>query len=311
MSKPAEMLPSEVLIRELGPREGFQIHSAVIPTEKKLELIAKLVAAGLRSIEVTSFVRPDRVPQLADAEQVVAGLPATAGATEFTALYLNQKGFQRAEATGSLRNLCWLYTAASNSFLQANSNVSIDAALAAVPEWLRTFNAAGKALHGLVISTALGCEIEGEIRPARVIELVERYLAACEAEGSHISEVCLADTVGRGTPATVREAVRGVRALGPNVSLHLHDTRGLGMVNVYAGLLEGVSIFETSVGGLGGCPFTPGAAGNVPTEEVVSLCEGLGIKTGVDVLKCCAAARTAEKMLGSALPGKLYKVVNS
>ena len=306
----SETLPSEVLIRELGPREGFQIHSSVVPTHEKLGLIRQLADAGLKSIEVTSFVRPDRVPQLADAEAVVAGLP-NAENTEFTALYLNQKGFARGEATGRLDNLGWLYTSPSDSFLRANGNTTIEASLAALPEWLSTFAAAGKQPHGLVVSTAFGCEMEGDVLLDRVVQLVERYINSLRMHGVSLREVCLADTVGRGHPNGIREAVRALRELIPVVSLHLHDTRGLGVANVYAGLLEGVSIFETSIGGIGGCPFTPGAAGNVATEEVVYLCKTLGIATGIDLEKCCAAARTAERIVGCSLPSKLYRVIGA
>jgi hydroxymethylglutaryl-CoA lyase len=300
-------LPKQILIRELGPREGFQILAEVFPTEKKLELIDALSKTGLRSIEVASFVRPDRVPQMADAEVLISRLPAVSG-VEFTALYLNLKGFSRGEDTGRLKNVGWLYSSPSELFLRANSNCGVEDTVATIPNWLNAFAERGKKLHGLVLSTAFGCELAGAVTPHQVEALATRFLKMCADLGSPLNEICLADTVGRANPESVRITVELIRALGVQVSLHLHDTWGLGIANVSAGLLAGVEIFETSIGGLGGCPFTPGAAGNVATEDVVFLCRELGVETGVDLGKCCAAAELAELILGHALPGRVYRV---
>ncbi len=300
------VLPSRVLIREVGPREGFQIIPQIVATPRKLQLISALVEAGLSQIEVTSFVRPDRVPQMADAETLVRTLPRTSGVS-YTGLYLNIAGFKRAQGTGGLDLSGWLYTSPSNSFLHKNSNTSIEATLSSVPEWIEAFRDAGRALHGLMVSTAFGCELEGSIAVSSVTELVARFIAECSKHGERIEEVCLADTVGRAQPNAIREVVRSVRALGVVPSLHLHDTWGLGLTNAYAGMLEGVEIFETSVGGMGGCPFTPGAAGNVATEDLVYLCASLGISTGIDLGRCCSAAVLAEEIVGSVLPGRVYR----
>jgi hydroxymethylglutaryl-CoA lyase len=299
-------MPQEVVIREVGPREGFQILPRVVPVADRLRLIEALVAASVRHIEVASFVRGDKVPQMADAEELVSRLPQADG-VEFTALCLNAKGFERAEKTGRLKNSGWIYTSPSNSFLKANSNLTLDGSVAQVPEWAKLFRAHGKRLHGIMVSTAFGCSYEGSISASTVVSLVKRFAAACESAGEKVSEICLADTVGMGSPKTVRECLTALRPLGIPVSLHLHDTMGLGLVNAYAGLLEGVSIFETSVGGMGGCPFTPGAAGNVATEDLVYLCNELGIKTNIDLDRLCKAAELAELIVGTELPGRVYR----
>ena len=301
-----QALPSSVLIREVGPREGFQIHPRVVETEKKLELIRALVDAGLSEIEVTAFVRPDKVPNMADAERLVAALPTDAACT-FTALYLNVKGFQRAEAAPTLKNRGWLYTSPSETFLRSNNNLSIQEALDAVPEWSKEFRQVGKAVYGLMVSTAFGCGFEGVMTPHAVSNLVSRYIAVLDGLGEKLSEICLADTVGRAHPNSVRACVQLLRPLGIPISLHLHNTWGLGLANVYAGLCEGVRIFESSVGGLGGCPFTPGASGNVATEDVVYLCHALGVSTSLDLDKLCHAAELAESTVGGPLPSSVYK----
>jgi hydroxymethylglutaryl-CoA lyase len=302
----AQALPSSVLIREVGPREGFQILPRIFETQQKLKLIQALVDAGLSEIEVTAFVRPDRVPAMADAEALVAGLPTDTQAS-FSALYLNVKGFQRAEATGVLRNKAWLYSSPSESFLRSNNNTTINEALASVPMWCDAFHGAGKRVHGLMVSTAFGCGFEGHVKPEAVLRLVERYRNALSSVGEDLAEICLADTIGVGHPNSVRACIQLLRPLGIPLSLHLHNTWGLGVTNVYAGLCEGVSIFETSIGGLGGCPFTPGASGNVATEDVVYLCHALGVSTTLNFEKLCCAAELAESVVGASLSSGVYK----
>jgi hydroxymethylglutaryl-CoA lyase len=299
-------LPSHVTIREVGPREGFQILKRTVPTESKLKLITGLVDAGLREIEVASFVRPDKVPTMADADAVIAGLPQRTDVA-FTALYLNQKGFLRGEESASLRNKGWLYTSPSQSFLKANANMTVEESLASVPAWIELFDSYGKKLEGLMVSTAFGCGYEGRIDAAAVESLARRFVESAQQHGSQIQEVCLADTIGIADPAAVRRLVRLVQGLGVSVSLHLHNTWGLALTNVYAGLLEGVKVFESSVGGMGGCPFTPGAAGNVATEDVVFLCHSMGVATGVDLEKLCKAVGLAESLAGEALTSEVYQ----
>ena len=301
-----ESYPQQILIREVGPREGFQILPKVYPLQQRLQLINALVAASLTQIEVASFVRGDRVPQMADAELLVASLPQAPG-VEFTALYLNAKGFERAEQTGRLLNRGWLYTSPSNTFLHANNNLTVDQSVANIPEWIRLFRAHGKGAYGLMISNAFGCAYEGKIAISTVVSLAERCIAACEASGERPKELCLADTVGMANPRHVKDCVAAIRALNIPISLHLHDTVGLGLANVYAGLVEGVKIFETSIGGIGGCPFTPGAAGNVATEDVTHLCHELGVRTNLNLDLLCEAARQAEFIIGMQLPGRVYR----
>ena len=243
---------------------------------------------------------------MADADEIVSALPPSTS-TRFTALYLNQKGFARGEASGKLSNRGWLYCSPSETFLKANSNTSIDEALQSVSVWSSTFQAAGKKIEALMVSTAFGCGYEGAIEPVAVARLVERYLAACASCGESLKEICLADTVGVAHPNSIRATLQLLKPLGVSLSLHLHNTWGLGLANVYAGLLEGVSIFESSVGGLGGCPFTPGASGNVATEDVVYLLHALGVSTGVDLQKLCLAAELAETIVEAPLPSHVYK----
>jgi hydroxymethylglutaryl-CoA lyase len=303
--------PEKVYLRELGPREGFQTLPQVIPTAAKLELIRLLGLSGVPEIEIASFVRPDKVPQMADAETIVKDFVAQPG-VKYTALYLNAHGFERAEGAGRLSNDGWLYVAASDTFLKRNNNSTVAEMVAKIPEWLDLFKRFGKALHGVMISTAFGCNYEGVISQTRVLDILGMVQAQLQAHGCSPAEISLADTMGWGTPPKVKTLVSAVRERFPasEVSLHLHDTRGTGMANVYAGLEAGVRIIDCSVGGMGGCPFAKGAAGNVPTEDVAFMCQELGIQTGVSLQKLCAAARYAESVVGAPLPGKLYKTID-
>lgn len=305
----ALMIPSSVLLRELGPREGFQLLDHKVSTEDKLRLIELLSETGVPEIEVTSYVRADRVPQMADAEELVARLPDRASPL-YTALYLNPKGFERALASGRLRGLrAWISSSVSESFLRANSNMTFAEEPRRIEEWLSVFSRSGLPLHGVLFSTAFGCGIEGICTATRALERIDQLCTEVERQGGVIKEACLADTVGLGNPQLIREVVRGLRAQRPaiEISLHLHDTRGTGMANVYAGLLEGVGIFECSVGGMGGCPFTPGAAGNVPTEDVAHLCESLGVRTNVSLERYREAACFAETLARHPLPGRFFR----
>jgi hydroxymethylglutaryl-CoA lyase len=298
--------PTKIEIREVGPREGFQSFHAVVSTSEKLKLIDALARAGLKEIEVTSFVRPDKVPQLADAEALVNALPAHAE-VRYTALYLNQTGFKRAEAAPAIKNRAWLYASPSKTFLKANNNTTPEEALARVAEWCELFNDHGKDVHGLMVSNAFGCAYEGPIATDVVVKLVNTYQAELARNKQTLREVCLADTVGMGNPDSVEHIVTALAPLKIPISLHLHDTRGLGLVNAYAGLRSGVTIFESSVGGIGGCPFTPGASGNIATEDLVYMCHALGIQTGIDLASLAKAAHVAQSIMGCALPGRVYK----
>lgn len=296
-------MTERIRIREVGPREGFQNLPTVYPSEKKLELISLLIEAGLKEIEVAAFVRADRVPQMADAPQIIKGLPK-GGQVSFSALYLNQKGFKNALAAEVPYIEGWIPLAVSESFLKRNNNLTLDELYAGLSAWEECFREASLPLQGVMVSAAFGANDEGPI-------LLERLLSVLDSTFSRLSvpprEVCLADTMGWGTPRKVAKAVRAVRErFGCEVSLHLHDTRGTGIANVYAGIEEGVRIFDSSFGGVGGCPFVKGAAGNVATEEVVFLCQEMGLETGVDLDKLMAAVLLLEKVVGP-VPSRYFR----
>ena len=296
--------PKSVLLRENGPREGFQALAAVHPTETKLELIDALAQTGVRSIEVTSFVRADRIPQLADAEELVARLTPRTG-VRYTALYLNERGLERALASTTLEVGGFFLLAASEAFLKHNQNRTLDQALAELATMAELFAERNLPFEQLMISTCFGDEYQGRIECEAVLAIVAQ--AFQRLNGALPAEVTFADTTGWGNPEAVRRVISEFRSRHPGVEpgLHLHDTRGTGMANVLSGLQCGVERFDASVAGLGGCPFAPGAAGNVPTENVAFLCEELGIHTGVNLEKYIHCARLAEKLVGVPLPGKL------
>jgi hydroxymethylglutaryl-CoA lyase len=304
-------IPKHVIIREVGPREGFQTHSDVVPTEQKLELIKALNKTGVSEMEVVSFVRPDRVPQMADAVDVIDQMERRPG-VQYHGLYLNQKGFEIAESTGRLDNRCWIYTATSDHFLKENSNATHQDLLNGIPAWIELFQKHRKELHGLMVSMAFGNASEGVFSEESLEQLVSRYVDAFQAAGAELKELSLADTVGFGIPEGVRSSVRCLRKRFPTlqISLHLHDTLGTGIANAYAGLLEGVSCFEASVGGMGGCPFAKGASGNIATEDLVSMLDSMGIETGIDLDAYKRAAALAEKIIGKPLAGHCYRVAS-
>lgn len=301
-------LPKKVLLRELGPREGFQTVPNIVSTAKKCELIAALNKTGVSVIEVGSYVRPDILPQMADIEDVVAQHEQITG-VEYVALYLNRRGFERAEDSGRLNNKGWISIAVSETFLNKNANTTLDNIISEIPKWISSFKSREKNLYGLMVSTAFGCNYIGRLDASKAMSSIRRTVDSIKDAGGDLSEICLADTTGWGNPNSVRELVSIVKEEFPGIepSLHLHDTRGTGMANIYAGLLEGVKIFDCSVGGLGGCPFAKGAAGNVATEDVAFLCKEMGIETGVDLEKYKIAAQLAESIIGNPLPGKFYK----
>lgn len=302
--------PDKVRIREVGLREGFQILPKIVPTETKVKLLELLLDSGLREIEVTSFVRGDLVPQMADAEElgriVDTSFAPRLPDLRFSALYLNPKGCERAFQFAAFRQEGWIPIATSETFLQRNNNLTFDQLMLLLPEWERVLALFGKRPHGLMVSTAFGCSYEGDTAKKNLISLLRKVTTSL----SHpITEICLADTVGLGSPEVIRQAVRDVRSLlpGVEVSLHLHDTRGLGMANVYAGLCEGVKVFDSSFGGIGGCPFTKGAAGNIATEELVLLLDELGIESGVNSRKILETCRLFEQLVGESAQSRFYR----
>jgi hydroxymethylglutaryl-CoA lyase len=291
--------PDKVTVGEVGPRDGFQIERTFIPTQTKVELINQLIAAGIPEIEVTSFVSPRAVPQLADAADVVAGLDRSRG-THFVALVPNAKGAERAIEAGidEIR----VFLSASESHNQKNVNRSVDGSLQGFADVARLARDAGVPVSG-AIATSFGCPFEGDVAAEKVGEIARRY------RDMDFVGVGLGDTTGMATPPIVQRVVRHLKEVVPElgITLHFHNTRGIGLVNVVAGLDEGIDRYEASFGGLGGCPFAAGATGNICTEDLVNLLHELGIETGIDLDRLCGAAHGIEEVLGRELPGQVMK----
>jgi hydroxymethylglutaryl-CoA lyase len=284
---------------EVGPRDGLQNESRIVPTAAKIEMIGRLVAAGLRRLEVTSFVNPKRVPQMADAEAVLAGLPARDGVS-YIGLVLNRKGFDRARAAGC--HEIGMAVVASDTFNRRNQGVDTRESVAAWLEIAREAHASGIKPH-ITLSTAFGCPYEGEIDPRRVLELAQEC-----ARGDPI-EIALADTVGVAVPSQVSDLFGHLRELLPGVPLraHFHNTRNTGIANAYAAVMAGVETLDASVGGIGGCPFAPAATGNIPTEDVLYMLDRMGVDTGVALEPLIETARWVQEWIGRPVPGMLVK----
>jgi isopropylmalate/homocitrate/citramalate synthase len=277
------------ILCDVGPRDGLQNEPDVLPAETRWELVNRLAAAGLRRIEAVSFVRPDRVPQMAGAEAVVAGIERLDG-TEYSGLVLNEEGHERLRATPLDRVNCTL--AATDSFSRRNTNASVEEAAERVE---RILESADRPVT-VTISVAFGCPFEGAVDPAVVAALAERF--------RHADELVLADTIGVATPRAVRSLVERV---GGKVGGHFHNTRNTGYANALAALEAGAIVLDSSIGGLGGCPFAPRATGNIATEDLVYLLEGEGIETGVDLDALIRISQWLEQTLGRTLPGYLYR----
>jgi len=294
-------MTNRVTIVEVGPRDGLQNEAARIATADKVAFVERLAAAGLPVVEVTSFVRPDRVPQLADAREVFAALGPGAGATRYTALVPNLTGLREAIAAG-VREVA-IFAAASEGFSQRNTNRSIAQSLAAFAEVCAAARAAGVRVRGY-LSTAFGCPFDGAVDPRRVGELVRQLLDL------GVYEVAISDTIGVAHPGQVPVVVEAAFGQGASVgqlALHFHDTRGQALANVMAALPLGVRTFDASAGGLGGCPFAPGATGNLATEDLVYLLDGLGYETGVSLSAVLEASAFIEQKLDHLLPSRVYR----
>ncbi|MBV8536814.1 MAG: hydroxymethylglutaryl-CoA lyase [Alphaproteobacteria bacterium] len=303
-------LPQRVQITEEGPREGFQIEEGPIATARKIELIDALSETGLTRIQVVSFVNPKLVPGMADAEQVVAGMRQVPG-VDYLGLWLNERGFERALATGRLHIEGRLSFSASEPFLKRNQNRSAASQLADQHAIAETFKRHKVAVETAMITAAFGCNFAGDIAPAHVAEIVQTAMDVAAAHGLALKTITLADTMAWATPLSVKRTLGVVRERFPDLhfGLHLHDTRGMGIANAYAGLEMGVAEFDSSVAGLGGCPFAghAGAAGNVCTEDLVFMCQEMGIETGIDLERLIECARLAEAIVGHPLPGSVMK----
>ncbi len=303
-------LPKEIHIVEEGPREGFQFEKGQIPTSRKIELIDALSTTGLKHIQIVSFVDPRRVPGMADAEDVVRGITPVKGVA-YTGLWLNDKGFERALATQRLDVRGTITVGASDAFLKRNQNRTIQEQIASQYPMTRRYKELGVPVTRGGMMAAFGCNYEGDIPVDRVVSLVGELLAIANDTGVTLDYVSLADTMAWATPLSVKRVIGAIRDKYPDVeiSLHLHDTRGMGLANAYAGLEMGITRFDSAVGGLGGCPFAghAGAAGNISTEDLVFMCEEMGIATGVDLDALIQCALLAEDIVGHPLPGSVMK----
>ncbi len=292
-----------VEIVEVGPRDGLQSEPGVMPTAAKIEFIERLIAAGLRRLEVASFVNPKRVPQMADAEQVLAGL-AKRPDVHYVGLVLNRKGFDRALAAGCTE--VGMAVVASDTFNRRNQGVSTDESIAAWLDIAKAAHSAGIRAQ-VTVSAAFGCPFEGEMPVARVVEV------ACRCAEAGPFEIALADTIGVGVPAQVTELVSAVRAVIPGATrlrAHFHNTRNTGLANAWAAVQAGVTTLDASAGGIGGCPFAPAATGNIPTEDLVYMLRRSGIETGIDLDALIATGKWLQETLGRPVPGMLVKAGN-
>jgi hydroxymethylglutaryl-CoA lyase len=288
-------LPSIVRIREVGPRDGFQNEPETIPTAEKVRLIDLLSASGLQRLEVTSFVRPDVIPQLSDAEEVLGAVQRRDGVS-FSVLIPNERGLERALQQRERFDEINVFLSASETHNRKNVNRSVEESLAGLERTLATAREAGLRCEG-VISTSFGCPYEGEVPPDRVFAIARRLAAAgCE-------EVGFGDTTGMANPRQVGEFFAAARARlgGVELTAHFHNTRGQGLANVLAALEQGIDSFESSFGELGGCPVPPGATGNVSTEDVVSMLHEMGVETGIELSRLIEASGVAQEVLGRPL----------
>ena len=284
---------------EVGPRDGLQMEPGVVPTADKVALIERLLAAGLRRIEVASFVDPRKVPQMADAEQLLASLRRPEG-VYFAGLVLNRKGLDRALAAGC--NEIGMVVVASDTFNRRNQGVGTTQSVEAWSEIARAARAAGVRPQ-ITIAAAFGCPFEGEVPPQRVLDIAQRVAEATP------HEICFADTIGVGVPVQVTELLTRARALLPGIALrcHFHNTRNTGIANAYAALEAGAATLDASIGGIGGCPFAPAATGNIATEDMLYMLQRSGIETGVSLDALIDTARWLQGRLGRAPPGMLMK----
>jgi isopropylmalate/homocitrate/citramalate synthase len=287
----------------MGPRDGLQNEPGIVPAADKIRYIDLLSASGLAVVETTSFVRAHAIPQLTDAEEVMAGIERRPGVT-YLCLAPNERGLARARAAG-VRAIA-VFTAASESFVKRNINMSIDESLATFASVVKSARADGMWVRGYV-STAFGCPYEGPV----AVESVVRVASALAEMG--VDEISIGDTIGVGTPNQVVDVAGALQAQMPveRLAMHFHDTRGTALANVLAALQMNVAIFDSSSGGLGGCPYAPGATGNLATEDLLYLLQGLGIATGVDLDRVRAASRFIAGVLGRDVVSRAYRALEA
>ncbi len=294
-------MSGQITIMEVSPRDGLQNEDAVVSTEDKLRLIDRALDAGCKRIEVTSFVHPTRVPQMADAEAVCLGLPQRGDVT-YTGLVLNERGYQRLLATERLDET-GLVVPASDTFGERNQGLDVAAAVAMARKVLRDARLRGHRAQA-TIAVAFGCPFEGEVPADRVVQIAREL-----AEEDPV-EIALADTIGVGVPMQVADLFTRLReALGPDMPLraHFHDTRNTGIANAYAATVAGVNTLDASIGGVGGCPFAPNASGNIATEDLVYMLNRGGLQHGVELETLIEAADWLQGVLGKSVPSMLLK----
>jgi hydroxymethylglutaryl-CoA lyase len=303
-------LPKRVIFHEEGPREGFQIERGGFPLEARASLVDALSETGLEEIQVSSFVSPKAVPQMADAEALFAAIRRKPG-VRYDAVWLNERGYERARACPGVHITGRIALYASDAFAMRNNNCTAAGMRDRVNAWLDRYEADGVPMERALVMAAFGCNFEGEIPPERAVGELAWAWHACKARGMATPRLYLADTMGWANPQAIRRAIGMLRDAVPDaeVGLHLHDTRGLGPANVLAALEMGVSHFDSSVAGLGGCPFAghgdSKGAGNICTEDMVFLCHEMGIETGVNLEALVEAAQLAERIIGRPLAGRL------
>lgn len=287
-------IPRAVRVREVGPRDGLQ-NEAPVPVDQRVRLVDALSRTGLHRIEVGAFVHPDAIPPMAGSEEVFARIERFPG-VRYSALVPNLRGLERALAAGA--DEIEVVVSASTTHNERNVRRSTEESMRSVPELVARARDGGVPVQGIV-ATAFGCPYEGDVAPGRVADLAAAYLdAGCDS-------VCLGDTTGMATPTRVWDVLGRLPAC--ELTLHLHNTRGTGLANVLAGLEAGVTDFDASVGGMGGCPYAPGATGNVVTEDLVHMLEDMGVRTGVDLEELIRCAAMAEDIVGRALPSQVLR----
>jgi hydroxymethylglutaryl-CoA lyase len=292
-------LPKSVTIVEVGPRDGLQNEAEFVPTDQKIELIDRLTETGLKRIEITSFVHPKAIPQLQDSEEVVKRVQNRPGIL-YSTLVPNERGLERALAAGVKE--IGLFVSASEAHNQKNVRMSVADSLKGFRNIAEKALANGIRMRGYVV-TAFGCPLEGRITPEKVEFIITEYKAL------RVHEIALGDTTGMSNPVMVGRLIERIKPhLGETgLALHFHDTRGVALANILAALQEGVTVFDGSIGGLGGCPYAPGASGNVATEDLVNMLEEMGIETGVNLEKLIGCAKFANKIVKKNLPGHLVR----
>ena len=296
------MIPSRVTVVEVGPRDGLQNEATTVSVDDRVAYGNLLLDAGLRTVEVGAFVSPKWVPQMAGSDEVVKRVAKRAG-VRTPVLVPNLQGFEQAREAGA-REIA-VFTAASESFNRKNINASIDESFARFAEFVPAARREGMWVRGYV-STCFGCPYEGAVSPLKVVEVARRLIEA----GCH--EVSIGDTIGVAVPTQVSDVMGRLRSVlsSGSLAVHLHDTRGTGLANVLAALQEGVAIVDSSAGGLGGCPYAPGASGNLATEDLLYMLHGMGIETGVDLAGVAAASLRLAPRLGRALPSRYLQTLS-